>query len=342
MAALSSESLVEPDAAGDPATERRTTITPLPVHLPRVSIGMPVYNGARYLERAIDSLLAQTFSDVEIVVSDNASTDGTRDIIRRAAERDPRVRYSFNEANRGLVWNHRRVIALARGEYFMFAPHDDWFAEDYVERCVELLDARPDVTYAFSETILVDEAGQEVGRERVRQRVADASPSTRFWDLLVVQGGVNWYGMARRELFARIAPYRPVPRSERIVLAELALWGPFALVPGRLYFRRVHDGQATALRRSRRAEAAVLDPRRTAGFRSREVVLVAEYALGFLEAVLRAPLGMRERLRALRVYARWLVGHVPGLAVADPRARDLDIERTGSAELPAGRTGIGY
>jgi len=322
--------------------DRRNAITSLPGHRPKVSIGVPVYNGGRYLERALDSLLSQTFADLEIVVSDNASTDDTRDIIRRAADRDPRVRYTFNEVNRGLVWNHRRVIALARGEYFMFAPHDDWFAEDYVQRCVELLDARPDATYAVSETILVDAEGREVGRERLRQRVADPSPSTRFWDLLVVQGGVNWYGMARRQLFAQIAPYRPLPRSERIVLAEFALWGPFVTVPGRLYFRRVHDGQATALRRSRRAEAAVLDPRRASGFRGSELVLVAEYALGFLEAIVRAPLSVRERLRALQLYGRWLLGHIPGLAVADPRARDLEIERTGTAELPAGRTGIGY
>ena len=312
------------------------------MHRPKVSIGVPVYNGGQFLERAIDSLLSQTFADLEIVVSDNASTDDSRDIIRRAAKRDPRVRYSFNEVNRGLVWNHRRVIALARGEYFMFAPHDDWFAEDYVERCVELLDARPDVTYALSEAILVDAEAREIGRERLRQRVDDPSPSTRFWDLLVVQGGVNWYGLARRELFARIGRYRSVPRSERIVLAELALWGPFGVVPGRLYFRRVHEGQATALRRSRRAEAVVLDPRRSAGIRGREVVLIAEYALGFLEAVVRAPLSIGERARALRSYARWLLGHVPGFAIADPRARDLEIERTGSAELPAGRTGIGY
>jgi glycosyltransferase involved in cell wall biosynthesis len=300
-----------------------------------------VYNGARYLERALESLLGQTYRDIEVCISDNASTDETPEIIRRFAERDPRVRYLLNEANRGLVENHRRVLAMARGDYFMFAPHDDWFADDYVERCVAALDAEPEVAYVHAETTLVDESGEVVARELTRQRLQDPSPSRRYWDMLVVQGGVNWYGMARRSLFDRIAPYKPLPRSERIILTELALQGPFRLLPDSLYFRRVHEGQATALRRSRQAETRVLDPRRT-GWRTTEFVLVAEYALGFLSAIFRAPIDTSERLRCIRGYARWLLAHVPGLRLADPRTRSLAIEQTGSAMLPEGRTGIGY
>jgi len=309
---------------------------------PRVSIGVPVYNGARYLEQALESLLAQTYRDIEIVVSDNASTDGTQEIIRRVADQDPRVRYSLNDTNRGLVWNHRRVMAMSRGEYFMFAPHDDWFAREYVETCVAALDAHPSATYALAETILVDADGLEVGRERLRQRVSDPSPSVRFWDLLVVQGGVNWYGMFRRRILFEIGRYRATPRGERIVLAELSLHGPFVVVPGALYFRRVHEGQATVLRRTRRAEAAVLDPRRATNIWGTEPLLIAEYALGFLEAILRAPLVPRERIRCLRAYGRWLVAHVPGLAVDDARTKTIEIERTGTGRLPDGRTGIGY
>jgi len=308
---------------------------------PRVSIGVPVYNGARFLDRALDSLLAQTYRDVEICISDNASTDGTQDVIRDYAARDPRIRYVLNDVNRGLVWNHRKVLGMARGTYFMFAPHDDWFANDYIERCVAALDADPGIAHVHAETILFDEAGTEVGRELARQRLDDPSPSVRFWDLLVVAGGVNWYGMTRRSLLDRVAPYKAVPRSERIVLTELALWGPFRLLPGALYFRRVHQGQATATRRSRRGETRILDPQRT-GIRATEPVLVGEYALGFLQAILRAPLDTGERIRCTLAWARWLLAHVPGFRLSDPRAHSLEIERTGPAALPEGRTGSGY
>jgi len=321
---------------------RSAVVTTTGHDAPRVTIGVPVYNGGRYLERALDSLMAQTFQDLEIVVSDNASTDDTLDIVRRAAARDPRVRYSVNSENRGLVWNHRRVLALARGTYFMFAPHDDWFAPQYVERAVEVLDHNPEVTWAYAETILVDEEGRELGREIARQRLADPSPSTRFWDVLVVQGGINWYGMTRRELLGRIGRYRPLPRGERIVLAELALHGPFRLLPGDLYFRRVHDGQLTARRTDRKAEAAVLDPRRTDRIRSSVPAMLAEYSLAYVEAAVRAPIPARERARAIARVARWAVGKIPPLAIDDPRARQLDIRMSGTQELPAGRDAVGY
>ena len=317
-------------------------MTPSQDRIPRVSIGVPVYNGERYLERALDSLMTQTFEDLEIVISDNASTDGTLNLIRRAAARDPRVRYTVNSVNRGLVWNHRRVLALARGTYFMFAPHDDWFAPEYVERAVAALDQNPEVTWAYAETILVDEDGRELGREVARQRLADPSPSTRFWDVLVVQGGINWYGLTRRELLARIGRYRPLPRGERIILAELALHGPFKLLDGDLYFRRVHDGQLTARRVDRKAEAKVLDPRRTDLIRSSVPAMLAEYSLAYVEAVARAPISPLERARAMARVARWMAGKFPPLAISDPRARQLDIRMSGTRALPAGRDAVGY
>lgn len=313
-----------------------------PARRPKVSIGVPVYNGARFLERALDSLLAQTFQDLEIVISDNASTDETEAICRRYVGRDPRVRYWRSPVNRGLVWNHRRVLAMATGEYFMFAPHDDWFAPEYVERVAAALDAHPDVSYVMAETILVDEEGREIGREIARQRFDDPSPTTRFWDILVVQGGINWYGMTRRELIGRIHPYVPLPRGERIVLGELALWGPYHRIDGDLYYRRIHDNQLTSLRFDRRAEARALDPSRGGGIRGAIPVILAEYVLAYVRAVAAAPIGWRERLRGYGRIARWMLAHLPGLGLRDPRAHALDIRRTGDGYLPDERKVVGY
>jgi glycosyltransferase involved in cell wall biosynthesis len=307
---------------------------------PRVTIGVPVYNGVRFLDRALESLLAQTYQDLEIVISDNASTDGTPAVIARWAEQDPRIRTSRNDVNKGLIWNHRRTLALARGEYFMFASHDDWFAPTYVERCVEVLGRRPEVALVYAETVLVDEDGRETGRDIARQRLEDPSPSTRFWDILVVQGGLNHYGMTRRRLLGSIHPYKPLPRAERILFAELALWGPFHLLREDLYFRRIHGEQMTVLRTNRKAETLALDPSRSGGLRNSVPVLLAEYVLAYVTAVLRAPISLVEKAKGLGRIGRWILAHMPGFRLTDPRTRAVDIRQTGEGALPRGRAEI--
>jgi glycosyltransferase involved in cell wall biosynthesis len=92
----------------------------------KVSIGMPVYNGAKYLREAIDSILAQAFGDFELIISDNGSEDDTEAICRQCAERDRRIRYIRQSENKGASWNFRHVLNLSRGEYFMWAADDDW------------------------------------------------------------------------------------------------------------------------------------------------------------------------------------------------------------------------
>ena len=309
---------------------------------PIVSIGVPVYNAEKYLRASLDSLLAQTFRDFEIVISDNGSTDATLEICREYAERDPRVRYVHNDVNRGLVWNHLRVQDLARGRFFMFGPQDDWFAPEYVEHCVAALEADPGVSYVYSQALVMDESGARIGREITRQRVSDPSPSTRFWDFLVVKGGINFYGMARLDLRRRIGRWKPLPRGERILIAELALWGRFEVLPGDLYFRRIHPDQFVTNRKSRRLESMVLDPSRGRGWRSSVPVLIAEYVLAYAQAVLRAPLSARERIRGLAVIGRWVTSHVPGLQLRDPRAHKVEIALSPGAVLPEGREDLAY
>src|SRR6516225_9483787 len=101
---------------------------------PQVTVCLPVYNGQNYVGDAIRSVLGQTFEDFELVISDNASTDGTAEICRRAAARDPRVRYFRADTNRGLAWNHNHAFALAGGRYVMWMGHDDVLAAEYLSR----------------------------------------------------------------------------------------------------------------------------------------------------------------------------------------------------------------
>src|SRR5262252_3377793 len=119
------------------------------LHRPTVSVGLPVYNGERYLEESIDSILAQTYTDFELIISDNASTDRTECICRRYAAADARVRYYRNERNIGGYPNHSRVFSLARGRYFRFAAHDDVCDRQLLARCVEALELHPEAVLSY-------------------------------------------------------------------------------------------------------------------------------------------------------------------------------------------------
>lgn len=106
---------------------------------PLVSIGMPVYNGERYIRQALDSLLAQDYANFELIISDNVSTDGTQGICLEYAARDERIRYYRNETNLGALRNFNRVFELSSGKYFMWAAHDDVWNPAYVQEVLALL-----------------------------------------------------------------------------------------------------------------------------------------------------------------------------------------------------------
>lgn len=126
---------------------------------PRVSIGLPVYNGDNYLIETLDSILAQTYADFELIICDNASTDGTAEICRTYAVQDDRIRYFRNETNVGAARNYNLTWEHARGEYFKWVAHDDPCAPQLIERCVAALDSMPDVIMAYGRTILIDARG---------------------------------------------------------------------------------------------------------------------------------------------------------------------------------------
>src|SRR5262245_51359752 len=124
---------------------------------PRVSIGLPVYNGEHYLEQALQSLLAQSYTNLELNISDNASTDLTREICRAYCAKDQRIRYFRNPENLGILPNWRRALELATGEYFMWAAHDDYWSANYLETLLECLAAQPAAVLAAGKTVFVDE-----------------------------------------------------------------------------------------------------------------------------------------------------------------------------------------
>ncbi|HLT70875.1 MAG TPA: glycosyltransferase, partial [Acidimicrobiales bacterium] len=132
---------------------------------PRVTVGLPVRNGERHLRAAIESILGQTYGDLELVVSDNASTDATAEICAAYAS-DPRVRYERQPVDIGARENFHLVLSRARGEYFKWAACDDVLAPTFLERCVEALDADPGAVLAAADIEVIDDAGEPLGRWR--------------------------------------------------------------------------------------------------------------------------------------------------------------------------------
>lgn len=231
---------------------------------PRVSIGLPVYNGERYLAQAIDSLLVQTFQDYELIICDNCSCDATEEICRAYAGRDRRIRYYRNERNIGAAGNFKRVFELSEGEYFKWAAHDDLWAPTFLERCVEVLDIRPDVVLAHSSMCIIDENDQIVHHRRERPdpwlmrydvtMCTDcASPRTRFYDLIRTDHLMApIHGVFRTSTLKLTPLIGEFASSDVPLLARIGLLGRIYEVPEYLVSYREHPHQSIQLDRHQR------------------------------------------------------------------------------------------
>lgn len=273
---------------------------------PRVSIGLPVYNGENYLAESLDALLAQSFTDFELIISDNASTDRTEEICRRYAALDSRVRYIKQPRNIGAAPNHNAVVAEARGELFKWASHDDLYGPELLARCVAALDEHPDAVLCHADMAIIDSAGALVERYDYTLATGSADPAARFRSLLFTDGGDDQYGVIRTDVLRAVAPHKSYHNAGRTMIAELAMYGRFHQVPELLYFRRDHPDRGDR-RPSIRGVCANLDPRRA---RHTTLRLLAEYVVGYLGAIHRAPLSRAQRRNCYGVYARWLINRV--------------------------------
>ncbi|MPY81110.1 MAG: glycosyltransferase [Actinophytocola sp.] len=273
---------------------------------PRLSIGLPVYNGATYLSEAIDALLGQTYSDFELIISDNASTDDTADIGRSYAAADPRIRYLRQVRNIGCAPNHNVVVHEARGELFKWASNDDLYARDLLQRCVEALDEHPQIVLAHSWTAMIDDSGAVT--QAIEYPLATISPNApeRFHSMLFGNGGDDDGGVIRTEVLRRTPLVDSYHHADRTIVAELALHGPFYQVPDWLYFRRDHPDRAERACPTVRTRCANLDPRRANRLRHPILRLYAEYVWGYAAAVRRAPLSAADKEECYRHLARWL------------------------------------
>lgn len=281
---------------------------------PYVSIGLPVFNGERFLGRALDTLLGQDFRDLEVVVSDNASTDGTVELLRKYADADPRLRFEVQPTNRGASWNFNRVLAMAHpgARYFTWAAADDERTPDYLTRTIPILDGDPSVSLAHTGSADIDQDSY------VLKTWAQPVDTWASFDVAERVAGLvtmrhecfTAFGLIRMEIAKQTRGLGTFADSDNVLITEIALRGRFVHDDAVCFFRRQHSYRSMVAFTDQRDRVAWFDPSR-AGQLSFPYWRTARELVG---AVQRAPLSADERRRcllALRVYLR---NNWPGMA----------------------------
>jgi glycosyltransferase involved in cell wall biosynthesis len=269
---------------------------------PRVSVALPVFNGEKYVAEALDSILAQTYTDFEVIICDNGSTDSTGEICRGYVDRDFRVRYFRNTVNRGVHRNFTRGVKLSRGEYFMWLAHDDKLAPEFLERCVAVLDREPSVVLVYPKAIDIDDQGNHLAYKEQNLNVSSPQAHKRFRELIRMDHNCEAsFGLIRGDVLRRTGVLGNYADADRVLLSELALYGPYFKVPEFLFLHREHPLRATKVYPNRFDRTASLTPERPGKIVFPHFRQLAEYLL----CIRRVPLTWRERIRCCQEMLRW-------------------------------------
>lgn len=275
-----------------------------------VAIGMPVWNGEAFISEAIESILAQTYGDLDLVISDNASTDSTAEICRAYAKLDKRIHYIRQEKNIGAAGNYNEVFRRSSSRYFKWAAHDDVLASEFIQECVRVLDGDGTVVLCSPATVLINEDGSPLRYSSQRRvmvdscgtgwpvtpennlRLASADPAERFAAVLVdMFMCVEIFGLIRRSALERSSLHQPHSGADKVLLAELSLIGRYHLLREPLFYRRCHAGQFSTAR-SGSYRATWFSGKKSHMF-SHQLQLLA----GYMRAALSTELTFEQRCR---------------------------------------------
>jgi glycosyltransferase involved in cell wall biosynthesis len=274
---------------------------------------MPVFNGEKYLEEAVDSILAQTYQDFELIISDNASTDKTQKICQDYTDRDSRISYYRNEKNLGAPKNYNRVFKLSSGKYFKWAAYDDVLAPEYLKKCVNVLDDDSSIILCHSRTGHIDEHGNLVGyyNQGMLRRIDSYKPHERFGDLINLYYTTSpVFGVIRANLFGKTSLHGSYIGADRNLLAEIGLMGRIYEIPECLFFWRDHPDSYTSIYYGQARSTSASRLRKEMAWWSKEGLTSFPHWKNYVEyfrSVKRVPLKLSERLLCYNQIFKWFM-----------------------------------
>jgi glycosyltransferase involved in cell wall biosynthesis len=280
---------------------------------PLLSIGMPVFNSEKYLKNTLDAILAQTFQDFELIISDNASTDRTQEICQEYATKDKRIHYYRNEKNLGAPKNYNRVFELSSGKYFKWAAYDDLFAPEFLRKCIEVLDNDPSIVLCHSKSGRINQDGDLVGyyNQGIMKKIDSPKPHERFGDLIkLYYTTCPVFGVFRTELLAKTPLQGSYIGADRNLLAEIGLMGRIHQIPECLFFWRDHPASYTSMfYGSNRTATLELFRNETAWWSNMNVTDFPYWknCIEYFRSINRVPLKWSERLRCYAQLFRWVM-----------------------------------
>jgi glycosyltransferase involved in cell wall biosynthesis len=206
--------------------------------LPRVTIGLPVYNGEKLLPRALEALLSQEFTDFELLISDNGSSDSTESICRKYSGKDSRINYYRYVRNAGIIRSLGRLAEMARGEYFVYAFHNDKFSPKYIDLCVRVLDKNPLIVLCYGGTQIIDDNGGVISDVTDKFKIDQDNVIERYASILSNLNLCNcFHGLMRTEVLQSELPFESCAAADVLLLSKLILKGKFHQINLPLLFR---------------------------------------------------------------------------------------------------------
>jgi glycosyltransferase involved in cell wall biosynthesis len=268
----------------------------------QVIIGLPVYNGQKYLGAAIESHLSQSFGDFALVISDNGSTDATPEICAQYASRDPRIQYLRSPENRGILWNHRRVLDAIESpnQYFRWAGADDIMEPGLLEAMVTVLRTRPEVEAVVPDTKNIDDQGTISGSVPRTLDLQSTDVFERAHEVLVRNfQHVIAYGLLRASTLRLLRTGPNYPGWDSVFIWELALRGKMVQPAGPALLRRFHPGSISRVKTVKEMKKWV-EPNSRVGMSFPHWT----WAYERWRALIACPLASRDRLRIGALLAR--------------------------------------
>ena len=297
---------------------------------PRVTIGLPVRNGQEHIGRAIESVLAQDYTDFEMVVCDNVSDDSTAEIVRGYAARDSRIKFHENERNIGQLGNMNRVFGLGSGEFFRWMGDDDWLEPDYLSKGVEYLDRDQDIIAVSTYIRYFDDDGNDFYAEYKGER-CDSPEAHRRFDRMLWFSRADYryydphYNLYRRSAMQKTQLLRYTYRPDALLAAELALVGPVGHIPECLsHRRRVPSGYD---------DPALLYRRNNPGYEDALRPSLSRLCANYDALVSAAPLTASQKAACRYAIVRFYLSR--GRALLETRARNVARRMPGYQSIKA-------